>query len=142
MENLSATPSSSRSSQGKAPREIDTVTIRFAGDSGDGMQLTGGEFTRASALAGKRPGHAPRLPRRDPRPHRHGRGRLGLPALQLSSHEVFTPGDEPDVLVSMNPAALKANLGDVKRGGILDRERDVVHPQQPPARRIRAEPAR
>jgi 2-oxoglutarate ferredoxin oxidoreductase subunit alpha len=99
-------------------REVATVTIRFAGDSGDGMQLTGGEFTRASALAGNDLATLPDYPAEIRAPTGTVAGVSGF-QLQLSSHEVYTPGDEPDVLVAMNPAALKANLGDVKRGGTL-----------------------
>jgi len=120
MENLSATSSPPRSPSHPAapPREIDAVTIRFAGDSGDGMQLTGGEFMRASALAGNDLATLPDYPSEIRAPTGTVAGVSGY-QLQLSSHQVFTPGDEPDVLVAMNPAALKANLADVKRGGIL-----------------------
>ncbi len=119
METLAAPSTPSRPPTSRAaPREIDAVTIRFAGDSGDGMQLTGSEFTRASALAGNDLATLPDYPAEIRAPTGTVAGVSGY-QLQLSAHEVFTPGDEPDVLVAMNPAALKANVGDVKRGGIL-----------------------
>ncbi len=101
----------------------DTVVIRFAGDSGDGMQVTGMQFTTESALAGNDIATLPDFPAEIRAPA----GTLaGVSAFQLSfsSSEVFTPGDDLDVLVAMNPAALKVNLGDLKVGGILivDRE--------------------
>jgi 2-oxoglutarate ferredoxin oxidoreductase subunit alpha len=99
-------------------QELEAVVIRFAGDSGDGMQLTGGEFTRASALAGNDLSTLPDYPAEIRAPTGTVAGVSGF-QLQFSSHEVFTPGDEPDVLVAMNPAALKANLADVRRGGML-----------------------
>jgi len=99
-------------------RELESVVIRFAGDSGDGMQLTGGEFTRASALAGNDLATLPDYPAEIRAPSGTVAGVSGF-QLQFSSHQVRTPGDEPDVLVAMNPAALKANLADVRRGGIL-----------------------
>ena len=76
--------------------ELDSVVIRFAGDSGDGMQLTGDRFTDASALFG-----------------------VSGYQLQFSSREVFTSGDAPDVLVAMNPAALRVNLPDVRPGAMI-----------------------
>ncbi|MFN8543692.1 MAG: 2-oxoacid:acceptor oxidoreductase subunit alpha [Candidatus Binatia bacterium] len=99
------------------------VVIRFAGDSGDGMQVTGMQFTAETALAGNDLATLPDFPAEIRAPA----GTLaGVSAFQLnfSSHEVFTPGDDLDVLVAMNPAALKMNLGDLKTGGILivDRE--------------------
>jgi 2-oxoglutarate ferredoxin oxidoreductase subunit alpha len=99
-------------------REIESVVIRFAGDSGDGMQLTGGEFTRASAIAGNDLATLPDYPAEIRAPSGTVAGVSGF-QLQFSSHHVRTPGDEPDVLVAMNPAALKANLPDVKKRGIL-----------------------
>src|SRR5438034_10530361 len=96
----------------------DTVVIRFAGDSGDGMQVTGMQFTTESALAGNDLATLPDFPAEIRAPA----GTLaGVSAFQLSfsSNEVFTPGDDLDVLVAMNPAALKMNVGDLKPGGIL-----------------------
>ena len=98
-------------------QELQEVVIRFAGDSGDGMQLTGTGFTRTAALAGNDIAtFLTSLQRFAPA------GTLaGVSGFQLhfASHSIFTPGDAPDVIVAMNPAALKANLEDLKDGGIL-----------------------
>ncbi|HUR02641.1 MAG TPA: 2-oxoacid:acceptor oxidoreductase subunit alpha [Nonomuraea sp.] len=94
------------------------VVIRFAGDSGDGMQLTGDRFTSVSALFGNDLSTLPDYPAEIRAPA----GTLaGVSAFQvhISDHDILTPGDEPNVLVAMNPAALKANLGDVPQGGSL-----------------------
>jgi 2-oxoglutarate ferredoxin oxidoreductase subunit alpha len=96
----------------------ESTVIRFAGDSGDGMQLTGTHFANESALAGNDLGTLPDFPAEIRAPA----GSLaGVSAFQLnfSSTEVFTPGDDLDVLVAMNPAALSVNIGDLKPGGIL-----------------------
>jgi len=99
-------------------RELDHVTIRFAGDSGDGMQLTGSEFTRASAIAGNDLRTFPDFPAEIRAPAGTLPGVSGF-QLQFAHHPVYTPGDQPDVLVAMNPAALKANLKDLRPGGLL-----------------------
>jgi 2-oxoglutarate ferredoxin oxidoreductase subunit alpha len=106
----------------------DTVVIRFAGDSGDGMQVTGMQFTTESALAGNDLATLPDFPAEIRAPA----GTLaGVSAFQLnfSSNEVFTPGDDLDVLVAMNPAALKMNVGDLKSGGILIVDREGFNEQ-------------
>jgi 2-oxoglutarate ferredoxin oxidoreductase subunit alpha len=106
----------------------DTVVIRFAGDSGDGMQVTGMQFTTESALAGNDLATLPDFPAEIRAPA----GTLaGVSAFQLnfSSNEVFTPGDDLDVLVAMNPAALKVNIGDLKVGGILVVDREGFNEQ-------------
>src|SRR5437762_11380511 len=100
----------------------DTVVIRFAGDSGDGMQVTGMQFTTESALAGNDLATLPDFPAEIRAPA----GTLaGVSAFQLSfsSNQVFTPGDDLDMLVAMNPAALKMNVGDLKPGGSLSVDR-------------------
>jgi len=102
----------------KRVESLDSVVIRFAGDSGDGMQVTGMQFTAESAIAGNDIATLPDFPAEIRAPA----GTLaGVSAFQLnfSSNEIFTPGDDLDVLVAMNPAALKANLDDLKPGGIL-----------------------
>jgi len=102
----------------KKLEERESVVIRFAGDSGDGMQLTGMQFTTESALAGNDVGTLPDFPAEIRAPA----GTLaGVSAFQVNfaSQEVFTPGDDVDVLVAMNPAALRTNVGDLKSGGIL-----------------------
>ena len=102
----------------KAIQELDQVVIRFAGDSGDGMQLTGDQFTRTTALMGNDIATFPDFPAEIRAPA----GTLpGVSAFQLrfSSFDIHTPGDAPDVLVVMNPAALKVHLKELKKDGIL-----------------------
>jgi 2-oxoglutarate ferredoxin oxidoreductase subunit alpha len=100
------------------PVELDRVIIRFAGDSGDGMQLTGDRFTSASALFGNDLVTLPEFPAEIRAPA----GTLaGVSAFQvhISDHEITTPGDAPNVLVAMNPAALRAELHRLETGGTL-----------------------
>jgi 2-oxoglutarate/2-oxoacid ferredoxin oxidoreductase subunit alpha len=100
------------------PIELDRAVIRFAGDSGDGMQLTGTRFTTVSSLFGNDTATMPDFPAEIRAPA----GTLaGVSAFQvhISDHDIFTAGDAPSVLVAMNPAALKANVSDVPRGGTL-----------------------
>jgi 2-oxoglutarate ferredoxin oxidoreductase subunit alpha len=99
----------------KDVQQLDRVIIRFAGDSGDGMQLTGDRFTTETASFGNDLSTLPDFPAEIRAPA----GTLpGVSAFQLhfADHDIMTPGDRPDVLVAMNPAALKANLGDLERG--------------------------
>ena len=96
----------------------EAVVVRFAGDSGDGMQLTGGQFTLSSALAGNDFATFPDFPAEIRAPL----GTLfGVSAFQINfgSTEIETAGDAPDVLVAMNPAALKTNVKDLKPGGLI-----------------------
>jgi 2-oxoglutarate ferredoxin oxidoreductase subunit alpha len=97
---------------------LDRVVIRFAGDSGDGMQLTGTEFTKAAAEAGNDISTFPDFPAEIRAPAGSLFGVSGF-QLHFSSSEIHTPGDAPDVLVAMNPAALKTNLKDLVDGGVL-----------------------
>jgi 2-oxoglutarate ferredoxin oxidoreductase subunit alpha len=102
----------------KQVQELDHVVIRFAGDSGDGMQLTGDRFTQETAVFGNDLSTLPNFPAEIRAPA----GTLpGVSSFQLhfADHDILTPGDAPDVLVAMNPAALKANLKDLPRGGEL-----------------------
>lgn len=99
-------------------QELDRVVIRFAGDSGDGMQLTGTEFTKAAAEAGNDISTFPDFPAEIRAPAGSLFGVSGF-QLHFSSGEIYTPGDAPDVLVVMNPAALKTNLKDLVDGGVL-----------------------
>ena len=104
----------------KAPikNSPEAVVVRFAGDSGDGMQLTGGQFTLSSALAGNDFATFPDFPAEIRAPQ----GTLfGVSAFQINfgSTEIDTAGDAPDVLVAMNPAALKTNVGALKPGGLI-----------------------
>ncbi|MDD5175703.1 MAG: 2-oxoacid:acceptor oxidoreductase subunit alpha [Sterolibacterium sp.] len=98
--------------------EVDNVVIRFVGDSGDGMQLTGTEFSKAVAQAGHDFATHPDYPSEIRAPTGTVYGVSGY-QIKFSSGEVFTSGDAPDVLVAMNPAALKTNLADVKHGGLI-----------------------
>jgi 2-oxoglutarate ferredoxin oxidoreductase subunit alpha len=98
--------------------ELEAVTIRFAGDSGDGMQLTGTQFTATSAIIGNDISTLPDFPAEIRAPAGSLPGVSGY-QLNFSSHDIRTPGDEPNVLVAMNPAALKMNLKDLEPGGIL-----------------------
>ena len=103
---------------GREVRQTHRVVIRFAGDSGDGMQLTGDRFTSEAAAFGNDLATLPNFPAEIRAPA----GTLpGVSSFQLhfADHDILTPGDRPDVLVAMNPAALKANLGDLPRGGML-----------------------
>ena len=102
----------------KRREKVDHVVIRFAGDSGDGMQLAGMQFTTESALAGNDIATLPDFPAEIRAPAGTLAGVSGF-QLNFSSSEIFTAGDEPDVLVAMNPAALKANLDDVPPNGVI-----------------------
>jgi 2-oxoglutarate ferredoxin oxidoreductase subunit alpha len=99
-------------------QELDRVTIRFAGDSGDGMQLTGTQFTRNAAVYGNDISTLPDYPAEIRAPAGSLPGVSGF-QISFSSSEIHTPGDQPDVLVAMNPAALKTNVGDLPAGGAL-----------------------
>ncbi len=99
----------------KQVQQLDRVIIRFAGDSGDGMQLAGDRFTQETATFGNDLSTLPNFPAEIRAPA----GTLpGVSSFQLhfADHDILTPGDAPDVLVAMNPAALKANIGDLPRG--------------------------
>ncbi len=102
----------------KSHIDIDSVTIRFAGDSGDGMQITGTQFTDASALFGNDLATMPDFPAEIRAPAGTVAG-VSAYQIHFSSEEIKTPGDDLNVLVAMNAAALKANIGDLEEGGIL-----------------------
>jgi 2-oxoglutarate/2-oxoacid ferredoxin oxidoreductase subunit alpha len=102
----------------KAVEELHRVVIRFAGDSGDGMQLTGDRFTNATAILGNDLSTLPDFPAEIRAPAGSLFGVSGF-QVHFSDEDVLTPGDQPNVLVAMNPAALKTNLGDLPKGGIL-----------------------
>src|ERR1700742_4617274 len=102
----------------KNVEQLDQVVIRIAGDSGDGMQLTGDRFTQETALFGNDLATFPNFPAEIRAPQ----GTLaGVSSFQLhfADHDVLTSGDHPDVLVAMNPAALKANLPDLPKGATI-----------------------
>ena len=98
--------------------EIDSVAIRFAGDSGDGMQLTGTQFTNTSAVLWNDVSTLPDYPAEIRAPAGTLAGVSGF-QVNISSYDIYTPGDAPQVLVAMNPAALKANLDDLEPGGTI-----------------------
>jgi 2-oxoglutarate ferredoxin oxidoreductase subunit alpha len=102
----------------KAVRERERIVVRFAGDSGDGMQLTGDRFTSATAVLGNDLATLPDFPAeiRAPAGTVHG---VSAFQIQFASNDITTPGDHADVLVAMNPAALKADLDKVGKGGVL-----------------------
>ena len=102
----------------KTTQQVDEVVIRFAGDSGDGMQLTGGRFTETTAIVGNDLSTLPDFPAEIRAPA----GSLaGVSAFQIkfSSKDIHTPGDAPDVLVAMNPAALKVHQQELAPGGTV-----------------------
>src|SRR5438067_13263576 len=102
----------------KQVEQLDQVTIRFAGDSGDGMQLTGGRFTSETALFGNDLSTLPDFPAEIRAPAGSLPGVSGF-QLHFADHDILTPGDAPNVLVAMNPAALKTNVNDLPKGGTL-----------------------
>ena len=115
--------SSSKSRSGKQPtdksvKELERVAIRFAGDSGDGIQLTGTRFTESTALAGNDLSTFPDFPAEIRAPAGTLAGVSGF-QIHFASGEVYTPADSPDVLVALNPAALRANLEDVRPSGMV-----------------------
>ena len=112
----------------KSVVELDRVVIRLAGDSGDGMQLTGNRFTSETASFGNDLSTLPNFPAEIRAPT----GTLpGVSSFQLhfADHDIMTPGDAPDVLVAMNPAALKSNLSDLPGGGLLILDSDEFTPR-------------
>ena len=112
----------------KTLEEVETVTIRFAGDSGDGMQLTGTQFTNTSAVVGNDISTLPDFPAEIRAPAGSLPGVSGF-QLNFSSQDIKTPGDQPNVLVAMNPAALKVNLPDLEDGGTLIVNTDGFTPE-------------
>ena len=98
--------------------EIESAVVRFAGDSGDGMQTVGERFTDSSAFAGNDIATLPDFPAEIRAPAGTLAGVSGF-QLQFGSRKILTPGDEPDALVAMNPAALKSNIDDLPEGGML-----------------------
>ena len=112
---MSDTVQEERNGREGGGQALERVVIRFAGDSGDGMQLTGDRFTASSALFGNDLATLPNFPAEIRAPA----GTLaGVSAFQvhISDHDILTPGDAPSVLVAMNPAALKANVADLPPG--------------------------
>src|SRR5437867_6426261 len=102
----------------KQVEQLEPVTIRFAGDSGDGMQLTGGRFTSETALLGNDISTLPDFPAEIRAPAGSLPGVSGF-QLHFADHDILTPGDASNVIVAMKPAALKTNVADLPRGGAL-----------------------
>ncbi len=113
--------------RGKEVRQIDRVVIRFAGDSGDGMQLTGERFTSETASFGNDLSTLPDFPAEIRAPAGSPAGVSGF-QLHFSDHDILTPGDAPNVLVAMNPAALRSNIKDLPRGNDLVVNQDAFTP--------------
>src|SRR6201992_3725562 len=99
-------------------QKLEKVVIRFAGDAGDGRQLTGDRFTSEAALFGNDLATQPSYPAEIRAPQGTLPGVSSL-QIQIADYDILTAGDRPDVLVAMNPAALKANVGDLPRGGMV-----------------------
>ncbi|HEY7147817.1 MAG TPA: 2-oxoacid:acceptor oxidoreductase family protein, partial [Gaiellaceae bacterium] len=102
----------------KPVEQLEDVIIRFAGDSGDGMQLTGGRFTSETALFGNDLSTLPDFPAEIRAPAGSLPGVSGF-QIHYADHDILTPGDAPHVLVAMNPAALRKNVKDLPKGGTL-----------------------
>jgi 2-oxoglutarate ferredoxin oxidoreductase subunit alpha len=118
---------SAKEVRGKEVRQIDRVVIRFAGDSGDGMQLTGERFTSETASFGNDLSTLPDFPAEIRAPAGSPAGVSGF-QLHFSDHDILTPGDAPNVLVAMNPAALRSNIKDLPRGADLVVNGDAFTP--------------
>ncbi len=110
----------------KSVEQLDRVIIRFAGDSGDGMQLTGDRFTSETAVFGSDFATFPDFPAEIRAPAGSLPGVSGF-QVHLADHDILTPGDQPNVLVAMNPAALRANLGDVPKGATIIVNKDAFN---------------
>jgi len=134
MEPLNSESSDPQSSgeephQEKPIEEIETAVIRFAGDSGDGMQLAGSQFTNVSAVAGNDVSTFPDFPA-DIRAPAGTLGGVSGYQICISSRDIHTPGDQVDTLVAMNPAALKVNLPDLRPGGLIIADSDTYQPSE------------
>ena len=108
----------------KTVEVLKSAIIRFAGDSGDGMQIAGTRFTETSAFFGNDLSTFPDYPAEIRAPAGTLFGVSGF-QIQFSSHDIYSPGDEPDVLIAMNPAALKVNIKDLKRNGTIVANEDA-----------------
>lgn len=111
-------PGSQGASRPHHAKSLPGAVVRFCGDSGDGMQVTGSQFTSTAAIVGNDLSTFPDFPAEIRAPAGTLYGVSGF-QVNFSSHDVFTPGDAPDVLVAMNPAALKTNIKDLRPGGLL-----------------------
>src|SRR4051812_15698727 len=127
---LTTEPAASSSSNGK-PKKVTTlenVTVRFAGDSGDGMQLAGTQFTDTSALVGNDISTFPDFPAEIRAPAGTLAGVSGF-QVHFSSNDIYTPGDDVNALVAMNPAALRTNVRSVRGEGIVIVNEDAFTPK-------------
>ncbi|OBK19517.1 2-oxoglutarate ferredoxin oxidoreductase subunit alpha [Mycobacterium asiaticum] len=115
---LNGNGAGAESHNGSGRQRLENVVIRFAGDSGDGMQLTGDRFTSDAALFGNDLATQPNYPAEIRAPAGTLPGVSSF-QIQIADYDILTAGDRPDVLVAMNPAALKANIGDLPRGGMV-----------------------
>ncbi|MGV0835139.1 2-oxoacid:acceptor oxidoreductase subunit alpha [Mycolicibacterium thermoresistibile] len=113
-----ANPAEQANGSGGSRQKLEKVVIRFAGDSGDGMQLTGDRFTTEAALFGNDLATQPNYPAEIRAPQGTLPGVSSF-QIQIADYDILTAGDRPDVLVAMNPAALKANVDDLPRGGLI-----------------------
>ena len=125
----------------KPVEQISDVIVRFAGDSGDGMQLTGSQFTTETALLGNDISTLPDFPAEIRAPAGSLPGVSGF-QLHFADHDILTPGDAPNVLVAMNPAALKTNLADLPKGGTLIVDSDAFSERNLQKAGYAVEPAR
>ena len=125
----------------KPVEQLDRVVIRFAGDSGDGMQLTGGRFTSETAVLGNDLSTLPDFPAEIRAPAGSLPGVSGF-QIHFADHDILTPGDAPNVLVAMNPAALRTNIRDLPQGRHADRQPRRLHGAQPREGGLHGEPAR
>ena len=110
----------------KPVEQLERVVIRFAGDSGDGMQLTGDRFTSETAVFGNDLATLPDFPAEIRAPAGSLPGVSGF-QVHFADHDILTPGDQPSVLVAMNPAALKVNIGDLAKGGTVIANTDAFN---------------
>src|SRR5881227_2511808 len=108
----------------KPVEQLSRVVVRFAGDSGDGMQLTGSQLTAESAVFGNDVATFPDFPAEIRAPAGSLPGVSGF-QVNFADHDILTPGDQPNVLVAMNPAALRTNVRDLPKGGTLIVDRDA-----------------
>ncbi len=122
-------PAGEELGQQKPVLEIETAVVRFAGDSGDGMQLAGSQFTNISAIAGNDVSTFPDFPAEIRAPTGSLRG-VSSYQICLSGRDIYTPGDQLDTLVAMNPAALKVNLQDLKPAGLIVVDDDTYKPSE------------
>ena len=123
----------------KPVEQLERVVIRFAGDSGDGMQLTGDRFTSETAVFGNDLVTLPDFPAEIRAPAGSLPGVSGF-QVHFADHDILTPGDQPNVLVAMNPAALKVNVADLPKGGDAHRQHRRLLGPQPAEGGLRSNP--